>query len=118
MVSTVVDLTKWNTALESGKLLKASSLTQMWAPNKLNTGQIYTYGFGWRLDDYKGQRCVGHSGSTSGFSSSIQKYPDHELAVIVLTNSGEQGVASAVARGIADMYLGSAKSPTTSKQEP
>jgi D-alanyl-D-alanine carboxypeptidase len=105
IASTVLDLLKWNFALESGKLLKPSSLQQMWSPYKLKNGQPSMYGFGWRLDDFKGTRCIGHGGSTSGFSSSLQKFPDLKLSVIVLTNSGEQGTASQIAKGIAEFYL-------------
>ena len=112
ITSTILDLIKWNSMLESGKLVKSSSLETMWSPYKLNSGSLYSYGFGWRLDDYKGVRCIGHSGSTSGFSSSIQKFPDQRLTIIVLTNSGEQGVASSLARGLADLYLPKSKSST------
>src|SRR4029077_17387722 len=48
MVSTVFDLMKWNAALDSGKLLQASSWEQMWTPFKLNNGKLSSYGFGWR----------------------------------------------------------------------
>jgi D-alanyl-D-alanine carboxypeptidase len=109
IASTVLDMLKWHFALESGKLVKKASLEQMWSPYKLKNGQLYTYGFGWRLDDYKGTRCIGHSGSTSGFSSSLQQFPNLKLTVIVLTNSGESGVASVFARGIAEFYLANPK---------
>jgi hypothetical protein len=47
----VLDLAKWDAALYTEKLLKRSSLTQMWiiAPlnnSKPNPGE---YGFGWRI---------------------------------------------------------------------
>ncbi len=38
LLSTVLDLAKWQAALESGKLLKQSTLDQMWTPVKLNNG--------------------------------------------------------------------------------
>lgn len=112
IASTVLDMLKWHHALESGKLVKKASLDQMWSPCKLKNGQPYTYGFGWRLDDYKGTPCIGHSGSTSGFSASLQQFPKLKLTVIVLTNSGEQGVASHMAKGIAEFYL---KAPKVAK---
>jgi CubicO group peptidase (beta-lactamase class C family) len=100
MVSTVTDLAKWIEALDSGKLLKPATLAQMWTPTKLNDGTTYSYGFGWRLDDYKGQKNIGHSGSTSGFSASLQRFPEKSLAVVVLCNLGEQALATSIARGI------------------
>jgi len=105
IVSTVPDLVKWNAALDSGKLLKSSSLQQMWTPSKLNSGKISSYGFGWRVDESKGRKNIGHSGSTSGFSASLQRFPDDKLTLIVLCNSGEPNVATTLARGIADIYF-------------
>jgi CubicO group peptidase (beta-lactamase class C family) len=105
IVSTVLDLAKWEAALDSRRLLKRSSFDQMWTPVRLNSGKTYPYGFGWRLDDDRAHKNIGHSGSTSGFSSSLQRFPDDKLTVIVLCNSGEQGVASAVAREVAAMSI-------------
>jgi CubicO group peptidase (beta-lactamase class C family) len=105
IVSTVDDLAKWNAGLDSQKLLTAASEKEMWTPLRLNNGQTREYGFGWFLDPLQGRRNIGHSGSTSGFSASIQRFPDAGLAVIVLTNSNEEGVATRVAREIALLYL-------------
>jgi CubicO group peptidase (beta-lactamase class C family) len=105
IVSTVVDLAKWHSALGSEKLLQRPHWEQMWTPFKLNSGKLSSYGFGWRVDDYKGRKNIGHSGSTSGFSASLQRFPTDGLTIIVLCNSGEQNVATTLARGIADIYF-------------
>src|SRR5437899_6119826 len=95
--------------LESDKLLNHSSLEQIWTPVKLNDGSSYPYGFGWRLEDYKGRKNIGHSGSTSGFSASLQRFPEQRLTVIVLCNLGEQAVATVIARGVANLRQGGEK---------
>jgi CubicO group peptidase (beta-lactamase class C family) len=41
------DMAKWDAALYTEKLLKESSLQQMWTPVKLNDGKTENYGFGW-----------------------------------------------------------------------
>ena len=105
MVSTVLDLVKWNAALDLEKLLSRESQDAMWTEVKLNSGTNYPYGLGWRLDPHNGRPNIGHSGSTSGFSASLQRFPQDKLAVIVLCNLGEQGLATKVARGVADIYL-------------
>lgn len=105
MVSTVIDLVKWNTALDSEKLLSRESQDAMWTATKLNAGTNYLYGLGWRLEPHNGRPNIGHSGSTSGFSASLQRFPQDKLAVIVLCNLGEQGLATKVARSVADLYL-------------
>jgi len=105
IVSTARDLMKWNAALDTDKVLSRSSRAEMWKPVRLNDGKTYPYGFGWRLNDYRGLQNIGHSGSTSGFCASLQRFPDHKLSVIVLCNLGEQGLATLLARGVAGFYL-------------
>src|SRR4029078_635378 len=49
----ILDLAKWDAALYTEKLLKRSSLEQMWTPAKLNDGQPNPghYGFGWEITE-------------------------------------------------------------------
>lgn len=104
IVSTVGDLTKWNAALDSDKLLSAESRAMWWTPGKLNDGTVIDYGFGWRIGTQRGRRTLGHSGSTSGFSANFQRYPADGLTVIVLTNTDEQ-IATRLAEGVAMLHL-------------
>jgi D-alanyl-D-alanine carboxypeptidase len=106
IVSTVGDLAKWNVSLDEHTLLTAATEQEMWTPVRLNNGATHAYGFGWFLDPLQGWPNIGHSGSTSGFSASIQRFPKNGLAVIVLTNSDESGIATKVAKEIALLYLG------------
>jgi D-alanyl-D-alanine carboxypeptidase len=105
IVSTVDDLAKWNASLDARTLLTEASEKEMWTPVRFNNGQTYAYGFGWFLTPLQGHENIGHSGSTSGFSASFQRFPGDDLAVIVLTNSNEEGVATKVAKEIALLYL-------------
>ena len=104
IVSTVGDLLKWNASLDNGKLLSERSRERLWSGVPLNNGAKYPYGLGWRLDDHNGRRTIWHSGSTAGFTASILRFPNERLAVIVLCNLGEQGAATHVAKGIADLF--------------
>jgi D-alanyl-D-alanine carboxypeptidase len=104
IASTVEDLVKWNAALDGEELLTSASKEQMWTPVKLNDGTIKKYGFGWNVDAVEGHKNIGHGGSTSGFSASLQRFPGDGLAVIVLTNTDEQ-IASTMARKIATFYF-------------
>jgi CubicO group peptidase (beta-lactamase class C family) len=78
----------------------------MWSPVRLNNGATHAYGFGWYLEPLEGRQNIGHSGTTSGFSASIQRFPKEGLAVIVLSNSDEKGIATKLAKEIALLYLG------------
>jgi CubicO group peptidase (beta-lactamase class C family) len=104
LVSTLGDLARWNAALERDDLLSAQSKQQMWTPVKLNSAKATKYGFGWFIDTLEGRRNIGHSGSTSGFSASIQRFPDDKLALIVLTNTDEQ-IATTLATNVAKFYF-------------
>ncbi len=109
IVMNIGDLAKWNTSLDIGKLLTAVSKSQMWTPAKLNDGKETPYGFGWRVGTQDSHRNIGHSGSTSGFSASIQRFPDDKLTVILLCNSDEPNIATTMAKTIATFYFGDKK---------
>jgi CubicO group peptidase (beta-lactamase class C family) len=111
IVTTVGDLAKWNASLDGEGLLKTASKEQMWSPVRLNNGKTRNYGFGWSLGEVEGHKNIGHSGSTSGFSASIQRFPNDKLAVIILTNTDEE-IATILARKIAGFYF---KEPVAAK---
>jgi len=104
IASTVGDLAKWNAALDCESLLTAKTKEMMWTPTHLNDGKATKYGFGWFIDTLDGHKNIGHSGSTSGFSATIQRFPDDNLAIIILTNTDEQ-IATTLAKKVAQMYF-------------
>ncbi len=104
LTSTVGDLARWNAALDSTNLLSAKSKALMWSPQVLNDGKATKYGFGWFIEVVDGHPVIGHGGATSGFSASIQRYPDEHLTVILLTNTDEM-IATSMARHVASLYL-------------
>jgi D-alanyl-D-alanine carboxypeptidase len=116
IVSTVSDLAKWNASLDGDGLLNAASKREMWTPVRLNDGKTRNYGFGWSLGEVEGHKNIGHSGSTSGFSASIQRFPNDRVAVIILTNTDEE-IATTLARKVAGFYLKKPRS-TEGKEKP
>lgn len=112
IISTVEDLAKWNAALDAEKLLKKSTLEQMWTPAGTNAGvpAAFDYGFGWFIDNYHGHRIVQHTGGTPGFSSAIYRFPDDRLTVIILSNHSDT-LLDQMAIDIAGNYVLSLKRP-------
>lgn len=104
LVSTVGDLAKWNAALDAETVLNLASKTVAWSPQFLSDGKATNYGLGWYVETVEGHRCVGHGGSTSGFNASLQRFPDDDLCVILLTNTDES-VATTTARKIGSFYF-------------
>jgi hypothetical protein len=84
-------MAKCDAALQSEKLLKKSSLGQMWTTTVTNDGADppFNYGFGWFIDNYHGHRLVQHSGGTPGFSSVSYRFIDDKLTIVVLTNHSD-----------------------------
>ena len=103
-LSTVVDLAKWDAALNTEKILKQSTLDQMWTPVKLNSGATHPYGFGWELEPIAGHKQTSHGGSLPGFRSQLARFVDDKLTVVVLTN-GDNANAGAIATGVANFYI-------------
>ncbi len=107
ILSTVRDLAKWDQALAAGKVVKESTLTEMWTPVRLNNGQSYPYGYGWEVEQLADRRIITHPG-LSGTEYTI--LPDDKLTIIVLTNLGgyldlfEVG-SWGLTRGVARRYL-------------
>lgn len=85
--SSVEDLLKWEQALYTEKLVKASTLQEAFTPAKLNNGELSWYGFGWVLDE-KGQK-VSHTGSWVGFLNKLVRYTEQKWTVIGLTSSSD-----------------------------
>ena len=58
LLSSVEDIAKWDAALYTEKLLKKSSLVQIWTAVATNDGAAapFNYGFGWFIDSYHGHR--------------------------------------------------------------
>lgn len=84
----VLDLATWDAALYTERLVKKSSLDQMWTIFKLNDGKPNpgNYGFAWAIDRINGRRVLEHGGAWQGFTTYIARYVDDKLTVVVLTN--------------------------------
>jgi CubicO group peptidase (beta-lactamase class C family) len=100
---TIYDMAKWDAALYTDKLLKKSSLEQMWTPVKLNDGKTYPYGFGWALGEVHGHRIVEHGGSWQGFKSYIARYVDDKMTVVLFANQARANQAK-LTHGVAALY--------------
>jgi CubicO group peptidase (beta-lactamase class C family) len=99
----IVDLAKWDAALNTEQLLSKSNLDQMWTPVKLNSGKTYPYGFGWGFGEINDHRIIEHGGSWQGFNTHVARYVDDKVTVVVLTNlSGAR--PGYIAHAVAALY--------------
>ena len=109
--SSLVDLAKWDHALRMQTLLSADEMRPALTPVKVGDGSVQEpsgtpaeYGFGWFLNSYKGHRRMWHYGETVGFRTTIQRFPDDNLTIIVLANRADL-VPQDLALKVADLYL-------------
>jgi CubicO group peptidase (beta-lactamase class C family) len=101
--STVLDVARWMTALETSVLLSRARLETMWTAVHLPTGQAVNYGLGWALDPtgVRGYASVGHEG---GGRACLTHYRAAGLTVIALAQAWGVHIDTLV-DGIAGLYL-------------
>lgn len=110
--SSLDDLAKWDRALREYTLLSQAEMQPALTPVQLTgdsakTAEAYpSYGFGWFLAPFRGHKRMWHDGETVGFRTTIQRFPDDQLTIIVLANRTDINPEE-LALKVADLYLGS-----------
>jgi CubicO group peptidase (beta-lactamase class C family) len=118
--SNLDDLVKWDEALSRHTLLSEPEMRAALIPVPTPEGAPHWdsgpgdvdplggkpvwYGFGWFLDPYKGHQRMWHYGETMGFKSSIQRFTNDNLTVIVLTNRSDVD-AIGLSTKISELFL-------------
>lgn len=88
VVSTVLDLARFDIALDQGKLISAKSRAEMMTPSRGLNGDVFSYGLGWFVQEYEGHTLVWHSGWwEDAYSALYLKIPSRGLSFIILANS-------------------------------
>jgi CubicO group peptidase (beta-lactamase class C family) len=88
LMSTVVDLAKFDAALDANTLVTAATKELMWTPTVSNSGQKLPYGLGWFTQSYRGTRLIWHTGfSPPSTSALFLKLPEEGLTFIALANT-------------------------------
>jgi CubicO group peptidase (beta-lactamase class C family) len=97
VVTTALDVMKWDRALRGDKILGAA------AKEKLYTPALEKYACGWLVDrGERGGTKVHHSGSVRGYGCQIARWLEDDIIVVVLSNGAvsphavEQAVAQVV----------------------
>ena len=98
------DFYGWDKSLYSGAVVSTKTLKQAFTPATLNSGDETKYGFGWRLDDYRGHPRIAHGGSWVGFRTHIARFTSQQLTIVVLSNLSDFEPGLYLDR-VADIYL-------------
>ena len=103
MYSTVHDLYLFDRALRTNKLLKKTSIKEIFSENKSVIPSYY--GLGWYVDS-KGSYRTFHEGGIEGFASCIDRYINTDICIIALSNFEFAECRVDVTEPLAKMLLG------------
>lgn len=102
--SSVTDLLAWQAALVEHRLISRESCEKMVTPATLHDGSKTTYGYGLAIGAMAGRRKIAHGGGINGFRTQLSYYPEEDLTVAVLCNTGS-AVPDALESKIARVVL-------------
>jgi len=109
--SSLDDLAKWDRALAHHTLLSETEMKPAITPVNVSDGSVQepdgtpaAYGFGWFWNLYKSHPRMWHYGETVGFRTTIQRFVDDKLTIIVLCNRDDL-VPANLALKVADLFL-------------
>ena len=88
MYSTTNDMYKWAQAISSHSLLTELSWKQAFTPVKGN------YGYGFKIKNtIYGKKYISHDGGLLGYTSDFIYFPDDDVTIILLNNTGNYGIS-------------------------
>ena len=104
LFTTVEDLARWNGNFTSGEVGGPDVLRQLQAHGALDDGARLSYAFGLVHGTHRGRPTIGHGGTDAGYRSEFLRFPDEDLAVAVLCNTGRASPGR-LALEVADVFL-------------
>lgn len=85
------DYRKWLSGIDQRKLLSKKSYDAMFSPHVTTDRHGSRYGYGWFLDEYRGEPRIHHNGDTRGFRLCAQRFPKRQAALLIQLNSELEG---------------------------
>lgn len=93
LISTVEDLYRWDRSFYTKELIPEELLDTIFTPFISTPALPYVppydqvgCGYGWFVGERLGHRVAGHGGTYNGFRALIERYPDDEISIIILSN--------------------------------
>jgi CubicO group peptidase (beta-lactamase class C family) len=102
------DYHKWLHGIKDQKLLKPESYKAMFAPHVLTDRDGAHYGYGWFLDEYRGEPRIYHNGDSNGFRLTVHRFPKRDAAVLIQLNNNiehDSPTMTRVGERIADLLI-------------
>jgi Beta-lactamase len=109
--SNVHDLSRWmllelqNGRLDGKQVVSEANLLERRKP-RVQISAKQAYGLALFVDESRGLQSIGHGGNTFGFTADATFFPEHDFALIVLTNAQASNVfTGAVRRRLVELLL-------------
>ncbi len=102
------DYRKWLRGIDEQKLLSKSSYEAMFSPQVLTNRNGSRYGYGWFIDEYRGEPRIHHNGETHGFRACAQRFPKRDAAIFFQLNGeieGESEKLTKIGEHVADLLI-------------
>jgi hypothetical protein len=133
--SSIVDMTQWlKLQMGDGKfgenqIVSKTNLDEMHKPNMVISNAFFgplekypefangSYGLGWFINTYHGQKLVHHGGNIDGFSAMVAFMPDEKCGVVVLTNLNGTPVRDIAMLNLFDRFLGKKQLPWSQRMK-
>ena len=120
--SNVVDMAKWlrlwinKGTFEGKRLISEAMVKEATTPQftiddpdmiaRLMQPRFLGYGYGWFVEDFRGQRWVNHGGNIDGMAAMVGFLPESRIGVVILTNMNQSDVSLPLTANIFDRLLG------------
>ena len=104
VMTTVLDLAKWDANFDSGAVGGPGFLKRQLERGTLNSGTKLTYAFGVGVETYRGADVIEHSGSTGGYRAVLSRFPKQRTSIAVLCNVSNANPVT-LAHRVADYLL-------------
>lgn len=104
LYTTATDLVRWVRNHDQPIVGDRALIERLQEPGRLNDGSAVDYGFGQLFGRYRGTRVVHHYGADAGYRIGLARFPDEDLAVLLLSNWRDVDPAE-VTFALADLFL-------------
>src|SRR5204862_1495713 len=102
------DYQKWLRGIDEQKLLSKASYDAMFSPQVLTDRHGAGYGYGWFIDEYRGEPRIFHNGETHGFRECVQRFPKRRAAIVFQLNceiAGDSEQLTKLGERLADILI-------------
>ncbi|MCH2112816.1 MAG: beta-lactamase family protein [Planctomycetes bacterium] len=121
IISNVEDMSRWlmfqlgQGTIEDELLVSKGQIEETWTP-QIGMGPL-SYGLGWMVDSFRGQRHIHHGGNTGGYATMVSMLPDSEWGLVFLSNVAITPLQGKVAAIVWAHLLDAGKTDSAPKEE-